>query len=239
MPSNVYPTALRSVALNKTNSGFAAVNTYNIRTAQRNQLPGQYQAIRPTGVPTGEKPTTPVTAAQRTALRSVVGSLAWVASYTTRSRIPCECAATATKATIETLRDSSRVAALALNDADRTLVYKARLPWGTGELAIVRLRRVICRGEAGHKSQRGCIHYLMSHMDAINENSNIHDMHLVSFSSSTMKHVCRATLQCEAYSWQHALEHGDRLRASVLRKLPVRSQWEEIAGAKYPACSVQ
>ena len=59
-----------------------------------------------------------------------------------------------------------------------------------------------------------------------------HDMHLLSFSSSTMKRICRATLQCEAYSQQHATEHGDRLRAAVLEilgKLPVRGQWEEVA----------
>ena len=57
-------------------------------------------------------------------------------------------------------------------------------------------------------------------------------MHLISFSSSTMKRVCRATLQCEAYSLQHANEHGDRLRASVLEllgQLPAQGEWEDVA----------
>ena len=47
-----------------------------------------------------------------------------------------------------------------------------------------------------------------------------------------MKRVCRATLQCEAYSLQHAKEHGDRLRTSVLEilgKLPLHGEWEEVA----------
>ena len=47
-----------------------------------------------------------------------------------------------------------------------------------------------------------------------------------------MKRVCRAALQCEAYSLRHVTEHGDRLRASVLEilgKLLVRGEWEEVA----------
>ena len=47
-----------------------------------------------------------------------------------------------------------------------------------------------------------------------------------------MKRVCRAALQCEAYSLQHVTEHGDILRASVLEilgKLLVRGEWEEVA----------
>ena len=57
-------------------------------------------------------------------------------------------------------------------------------------------------------------------------------MRLISFSSSTMKRVRRATLQCEAYSLQHANEHGDRIRASVLELLgqfPARGEGEDVA----------
>ena len=60
-----------------------------------------------------------------------------------------------TKATSETLRDANRVVSLALNDADRSLVYKARLPW---ELAIVTFCDASFAREAGHKHQRGRIH---------------------------------------------------------------------------------
>ena len=44
--------------------------------------------------------------------------------------------------------------------------------------------------------------------------------------------LSRDIMQCEAHSLQHAMEHGDKLRASVLEimgKLPVRGQWEEVA----------
>ena len=38
-----------------------------------------------------------------------------------------------TTATAETLREANRVVALDRNDAERSIVYKVRLPWGTGE----------------------------------------------------------------------------------------------------------
>ena len=175
-------------------------------------------AIRPIAVPRGERPTTPFTASQRTELRSVVGTSAWVARAT--------CPALAyrvnafqqqvTKATIETLRNASRVVALALNSAERSIVFKVRLPWSMGELAIVTFCDASFDGEVGHESRRGRLHYLTSHRDAVSLNANTHGMHLISYSLSTMKRACRAILQCEAYSLQHATEHGDRLRASVL-----------------------
>ena len=61
-----------------------------------------------------------------------------------------------TTADVETLREANRVMALALNDAERSIVYKARLPWGTGELATssVMFCDALFAGEAGHKSQR-------------------------------------------------------------------------------------
>ena len=105
------------------------------------------------------------------------------------------------KATVETLRDANRVVALALNDAERSITYKARLPWNTGELSVGTFCDASFAGESGHKSQRGRYHYLTDTSTASNEDASHHDMHLISFSSSTMNRVCRATLQCEAYSF--------------------------------------
>ena len=170
------------------------------------------RAIRPIDIHKSEKGTTPVSPTQRTALRSVIGSLAWVARATRPDLAYCVNALQqpVSKATVETLREANRVVNLALGDAERCLTYKARLPWGTGELAVVTFCDASFAGEAGHKSQRGRLHYLTSASVASDQSSTHHDMHLISFSSSTMKRVCRATLQCEAYSLQHAVEHGDR-----------------------------
>ena len=44
------------------------------------------------------------------------------------------------------------------------------------------------------------LHYLTSHEAAVDGNAKAkeHPMHLISFNSSTMTRVCRASLQCEA-----------------------------------------
>ena len=51
-----------------------------------------------------------------------------------------------------------------------------------------------------------------------------HYFHLIGLSSSTMKRVCRATLQAEAHALQCAVESGDKIRAllcELLRKIAV------------------
>ena len=174
-----------------------------------------------------------MTHAQRTALRSVIGSLTRVGA--TRPDLAYRVNALqqrVTTATVETLREANRVVALALNDADRSIVYRAHLPWQSGRLAVVTFCDASFAAEPGHKSQRetDCTTLRRMTEAAANGSAKQHEMHLKSFSSSTVKRVCRAALQCEAYSMQHATEHGDRLRASVLDlqgKLPTRGGWEE------------
>ena len=159
------------------------------------------RAIRPIDIRKDEKSTTPVSPAQRTTLRSAIGSLAWVARAT-RPDLAYRVNALqqrVTTATVETLREANRVVALALNDADRSIVYRAHLPWQLGKLAVVTFCDASFAAEPGHKSQRGRLHYLTSHDAAVDGNAKEHPMHLISFSSSTMKRVCRATLRCEAY----------------------------------------
>ncbi|CAE6973673.1 unnamed protein product [Symbiodinium sp. KB8] len=133
-----------------------------------------------------EKCTTPVSSSQRSALRSVISSLAWVA-LATRPDLAYRFNALqqrVTSATVETLRE-------------------AIVLWLSTMLQGASCTRPDCHGaqaslagEAGHKAQRGRIYYLTSHSDAVNGNANTHDMHLLSLSSSTMKRV--AVLHCSA-----------------------------------------
>ena len=164
------------------------------------------RAIAPLEIPKGAKLTTPVTQGQRTALRSVIGSLAWVARAT-RPDLAYRVNALqqrVTVATIDTMR-ANRVVALALGDAERSIVYRAKiLPWSSGPLAVVTFCDASFAAEAGYKSQRGRLHYLTDAETARDVNAPKHKLHLVAFGGSTMKRVCRATLQCEAYSLQHA-----------------------------------
>ena len=121
--------------------------------------------------------------------------------------------------------------ALALGDAEHAITYKAKLPWNTGELAVVTFCDASFAGESGHKPQRGRFDYLTSAKPPQTKTLSIMTC-IFSYSSSTMQRVCRATLQCEAYSLQHAAEHSDRIRAAVLEvqgKLPMSPHWEEVA----------
>ena len=192
------------------------------------------RAIKPLSLPKAKAPE-PVTNAQRTALRSVVGSLAWVAraarpdpAYRVNALQTQIC-----KATVETLREANRVVELALKDGDRAILFKGGLlPWQAGELAVVTFSDASFAAEAGYKSQRGRIHYLTVANIAREAEAMTHPAHFISYGSSTMKRVCRATLQCEAYSLQHATEHADRIRAALLEllgRLPRLRNWDDYA----------
>ena len=59
----------------------------------------------------------------------------------------------------------------------------------------------------------------------------------VSFSSTTIKRVCRATLQAETYALQNAQESGDRIRAALAEIYGFGSagtDWENRARTKVP-----
>ena len=62
-------------------------------------------------------------------------------------------------------------------------------------------------------------------------------MMLVSFASTTIKRVCRATLQAETYALQSAQESGDRIRAALAEVYGFGSRgpdWEQLARTKVP-----
>ena len=87
------------------------------------------KTVKPISIPKGAKHSTPVTPQQRTALRSVVGSLAWIARAARPDRAyRVNALQTAvSKATIATLIDANKVLDLALKDADRRITYQANL----------------------------------------------------------------------------------------------------------------
>ena len=60
---------------------------------------------------------------------------------------------------------------------------------------------------------------------------------VVSFSSTTINRVCRATLQAETYALQNAQESGDRIRAALAEIYGFGSSgtdWENRARTKVP-----
>ena len=76
-----------------------------------------------------------------------------------------------------------------------------------------RIRRFISWKNKKSKSQQGRIHFLVPGHQLLDLKCCDYDVMIVSFSSTTIKRVCRATLQAETYALQNAQEAGDRVRA--------------------------
>ena len=93
-----------------------------------------------------------------------------------------------------------------------------------GEVVLVAFCDASFAGDVEHKSQRGRPHYLIHELEGQHPRYARHLMQLIHD-----ERVCRATLQCEAYSVQHAMEHEEHLRASVLE---IRGCQSEGSGKK-------
>ena len=175
------------------------------------------------------KKTDVVTEKELTSLRSVTGSLAWVARYCRAdlaykvNELQRLCNS---KATVSDLRLANKAVELAHQNQNMKLVYKANwIDWK--DLAVVTYSDASFANEPGYKSQQGRIHYLST---ASRLTEKDHSIHVIGFASSTLKRVCRATLQAESYALQSAVEHGDRLRCVLCEmtgKLATMTDWHE------------
>jgi len=188
------------------------------------------RGIKPMLIDKSRKGTDVVTEKELTSLRSVTGSLAWVARY-------CRADLAAykvnelqrlcnPKATVSDLRLANKAVELAHQNQDLKLVYKANwIDWK--DLAVVTYSDASFANELGFKSQQARIHYLST---ASHLTEKDHNLHVVGFASSTLKRVCRATLQAESHALQSAVEHGDRLRCVLCEmtgKLVSMTDWHE------------
>ena len=106
---------------------------------------------------------------------------------------------------------------LALNGMDLKLRYKNG-PFNFQELCVLTASDASFAGEPGSKSQQGRIHFLVPAHQLLDPECCEYDVMIVSFSSTTIERVCRATLDAETYALQNAQEAGDRVRA-VLAEL--------------------
>eukprot|EP00439_Symbiodinium_sp_Y106_P032208 s2743_g3.t2 len=167
--------------------------------------------IRHIVIDPNRKSTEPATDRDITRLRSVVGSLAWVARYSRPDlcyRVNCLQRACA-RATVADLRDANRVVDLAKADAGISMFYPAgKFSWH--DACVVSFSDASHAGEEGLRSQQGRFHYITSEKMV---GSNEHVAHTIGYGSTTIRRVCRSTLQAETYAMQSAVESGDRLRA--------------------------
>ena len=66
--------------------------------------------------------------------------------------------------------------------------------------------------EEPHRSQGGRIQMIANQSDLTREKLSCH---VVGYSRNTIKRVCRATVQAEAYGMTNGVEEGDRIRAAI------------------------
>ena len=156
----------------------------------------------------------PVTKGEEKQLRSVVGGLSWIARQARPdilyrvSKLQCSIKG----ATVSTLKEANKVLELALNGMDLKLRYKNG-PFNFQELGVLTASDASFAGEPNSRSQQGRIHFLVPAQQLLNPECCEYDVMIVSFSNTTTKRVCRATLQAETYALQNAQEAGDRVRA--------------------------
>ena len=75
-------------------------------------------------------------------------------------------------------------------------------------------------GETQLKSQQGRVHFLCP-TDQLRDPENcLFDVMLVSYSSTTIKRVCRASLQAETYALQDALQVVTESTGATLLRRP-------------------
>jgi hypothetical protein len=127
------------------------------------------------------------------------------------------------KATIATLREANKVGDYIKATSDRGLTFLAdSIQWKQGKLAIMSVADASFGGEEEpegtalegepYRSQGGRL-LLLSSSDCVTENKL--RFHVIGHASTTVKRVCRATVQAETYNLQTAIEAGDVIRAGI------------------------
>ena len=188
-----------------------------IRVTCRNNT----EKVEPIRIAAGRKPGDACTEGEISQLRSVVGSLAWIArecrpdiAYRT-SRLQSRCA----KAMIHDLRECNRVVDYLLETSGQGLTFTPNCINWAEPISVITITDASFANEedivegrlAPHRSQRGRLHFLSNRQFA--DGGMEAPAHLIGFGSTLIKRVCRATLQAETYALQHGVEEGYRLRA--------------------------
>ena len=163
-------------------------------------------------IKSNRKPSDPIDRGEERQRRSVVGSLSWI-SRQARPDILCR-VSKLQSATIATLHEANKVLEMALKGKMLKLRYHNG-PFDFENLGVLTASDASFAGESKDRSQQGRIHFLAPANQLTDPSCSEYDVMVVSFSSTTIKRVCRATLQAETYALQNAQESGDRIRAAL------------------------
>ena len=158
-----------------------------------------------------------LTKGELTQLRSAIGSLAWIARQA-RPDLAYKVSYLQTcvkSATVTTLKECNKVVDLAKATMNEVKMHfpPGILDWQ--DCGVLTVSDASFSNEPGYKSQQGRSHFLTSAKDLKDEAVTAYRVMPIAFSSTTMKRVCRSTLQAEAYALQSGIESGDRIRALI------------------------
>ena len=146
----------------------------------------------------------------------MIGSLSWVARQG-RPDIQYLVSRLQTSvkgATVETLKEANRVVTIAQSTMSEVkLVFPARwIDWD--HIGVLTFSDASFCNEAGYKSQQGRVHFIADARE-MKKGTSAYRVYPLAFNSTTIKRVCRATLQAETYSLQAALEETGYGHCSV------------------------
>ena len=204
------------------------------------------RAIKKIPIAPRRRPGDPLTDSDKTQLKSVAGSLAWV-SRQCRPDLAYRVSKIQTasnKGTVADLRQANKSIEYAQDTYQRGLVFKSGvLDWETpGGLVQVVVtdashaneeEEMLVNGMVsteGHRSQGARMVFLAS-PDIWNGNKGF--VHPIAWASNVVRRVCRSTIQAEAYTLQSGMEDGDVIRAAVtdlFGKLDLK-KWQATSAA--------
>ena len=177
---------------------------------------------------------------EKSQLLSVIGSLSWIARQC-RPNLSFDVSrlqSLSRTATIRELRDANKTVERAMAGAEEGLFFTSSgIDWKTAVLLTV-TDASFANVEIGLEnrreplhSQQGMFHFLASPEIVDGMQCTVHP---IGYSSTSIRRVCRATMQTETYALQHGVESGLRLRAVIVEArglLDLRS-WETSAAAQ-------
>ena len=159
-------------------------------------------------------------------LRSVVGSLEWVArqcrpqlSYGV-NKLQSECGT----ATLDDLRFANNLLQEAKESSDDGLFFKSGL-FSWNKMEMLTITDASSGNESNFRNQKGRMTFLTG-PDSFDKNGM--GVHLIGYSSTITGRVCRSTLQAETYAFSDGVEKSMRLRAALADANGVffRTNWE-------------
>ena len=197
------------------------------------------EKIRPITIGVQRKATDKCNAEETTCLRSVVAALAWVARQVrpALSFRVSKLQTVAGKGHVKDMREANKVLDFALETSTQGVYFASTgIDWDDAVVCTI-TDASFCNESVyvdgvmeGNRSQQG---YLVCLAPGDIINAKTATIHPISWSSTVIKRVCRATLMAEAFALIRGTEAGTRIRAAIVDMKGELDfhDWEESAAS--------